>query len=137
MVMRPVIIGVAPRKPRKDGNALAPPHQRPLHLRHRAERHGEGELPGGPHARGIGEEHVFLLLHRHIEAGQRPGLAIGRHQPRLVLRRGIDLDGRMDMEFRLLMWIDTWGQSTGNVIRVIMAVVGLLLVIMSFRKRND
>ncbi len=43
----------------------------------------------------------------------------------------------MDMEFRLLMWIDSWGQSTGNVIRVIMAVVGLLLVIMSFRKRND
>jgi hypothetical protein len=30
----------------------------------------------------------------------------------------------LDMEFRLLMWIDTWGVQTGWIIRIAMAVVG-------------
>ncbi len=42
----------------------------------------------------------------------------------------------MNMQFRLLFWVDNWGESTGNVIRVAMAAAGLLLIILSFRKKN-
>jgi hypothetical protein len=41
----------------------------------------------------------------------------------------------MDREFRLLQWIDNWGESTGNIIRVALAVVGLVLVVLSFKKK--
>lgn len=34
----------------------------------------------------------------------------------------------MDMEFRLLMWIDTWGPGPGLAIRCSMIVLGLGLV---------
>ena len=33
----------------------------------------------------------------------------------------------MDMEFRLLGWVDNWGAGTGNAIRIAMIVVGGIL----------
>jgi len=33
----------------------------------------------------------------------------------------------MDMEFRLLSWVDTWGAGTGNGIRIGMIVVGAIV----------
>src|SRR5690606_22644428 len=72
--------------------------ERPLNLGYLGKRHGEGELAGCAHAGRIGEEDVVLFLHRDVEAGQRPGLAVRRHEPRLVFRGIVELDGRMDME---------------------------------------
>jgi hypothetical protein len=43
----------------------------------------------------------------------------------------------MNMQFRLLFWVDEWGESTGNIIRVSMAVVGVILVLLSFRKQKE
>ncbi len=43
----------------------------------------------------------------------------------------------MDMEFRLMGWVDKWGADTGNIIKVAFAVVGLVLVALSFRKKAD
>lgn len=43
----------------------------------------------------------------------------------------------MDREFRLLMWIDTWGESTGNIIRIGLAVAGAALVFLSMRKKQE
>lgn len=37
----------------------------------------------------------------------------------------------MGMEFRLLMWIDNWGAVTGNIIRVAIAVLGVVLVVLA------
>ena len=42
-----------------------------------------------------------------------------------VLSFVINLFGR---EFILLMWIDMWGRPVGNVIRIAMIVVGLVLM---------
>jgi uncharacterized membrane protein len=39
----------------------------------------------------------------------------------------------MQMEFRLLMWVDLWGVATGNIIRISMVVVGVLLFIVGSR----
>ncbi|MEN1678540.1 MAG: hypothetical protein AAGJ46_03035 [Planctomycetota bacterium] len=36
----------------------------------------------------------------------------------------------MNMEFRLLGWIDMWGPTTGNVIRIGMLVAGVALFVM-------
>jgi len=33
----------------------------------------------------------------------------------------------MNMEFRLLSWVDTWGAGTGNGIRIGMIVVGAIV----------
>ena len=42
-----------------------------------------------------------------------------------VLSFVINLFGR---EFILLMWIDMWGRSVGNIIRIGMIVLGLILM---------
>jgi hypothetical protein len=42
----------------------------------------------------------------------------------------------MDMQFRLMGWVDKWGADTGNIIKVALAVVGLVLVGLSFRKKQ-
>jgi hypothetical protein len=42
----------------------------------------------------------------------------------------------MDMEFRLMSWVDKWGTDTGNIIKVAFAVVGLVLIGLSFRKKT-
>jgi hypothetical protein len=41
----------------------------------------------------------------------------------------------MEMEFRLMGWVDKWGTDTGNIIKIVFAVVGLILVGLSFRKK--
>jgi hypothetical protein len=43
----------------------------------------------------------------------------------------------MDMEFKLMGWVDKWGTDTGNIIKIAFAVVGLVLVALSFRKKAD
>lgn len=40
------------------------------------------------------------------------------------------------MEFKLLMWVDTWGESVGNVIRIACAVVGGILIFLGTRKKS-
>jgi hypothetical protein len=42
----------------------------------------------------------------------------------------------MDREFRLMSWVDNWGADTGNIIKIAFAVVGLVLVALSFRKKQ-
>lgn len=42
----------------------------------------------------------------------------------------------LNREFILLMWIDTWGVTTGNVIRIGMVVVGIVLWIVAARQEN-
>jgi hypothetical protein len=41
----------------------------------------------------------------------------------------------MDRQFRLMAWVDNWGEDTGNIIKIAFAVVGLVLVVLSFRKK--
>jgi uncharacterized membrane protein YeaQ/YmgE (transglycosylase-associated protein family) len=41
----------------------------------------------------------------------------------------------MDREFRLLQWVDNWGATTGNVIRIAAAVIGAVLVFLSMRQK--
>jgi len=41
----------------------------------------------------------------------------------------------LDMEFRLLLWVDTWGTDTGNIIRIAAAAVGAVLVFLSYKKK--
>jgi hypothetical protein len=43
----------------------------------------------------------------------------------------------MNMEFRLLMWVDNWGVDTGNIIRIAAAVLGVILIALSFRKKPE
>ncbi|MFT4705535.1 MAG: hypothetical protein ACI81R_003246 [Bradymonadia bacterium] len=42
-----------------------------------------------------------------------------------------------NMEFTLLMWIDSWGPSTGNMIRVAFIVVGVVGLIAGSRFGSD
>jgi hypothetical protein len=42
----------------------------------------------------------------------------------------------MDMEFKLLQWVDNWGPDTGNIIRIVAAVLGGVLVFLSMRKKS-
>lgn len=41
-----------------------------------------------------------------------------------------------DMEFRLLQWVDNWGTSNGNLIRIGFVVLGILLFVFGGRKRR-
>jgi hypothetical protein len=54
----------------------------------------------------------------------------------LILGIGSFILRKMDREFTLLKWVDNWGVSTGDIIRIGFAVLGLILVVLSFRKRN-
>jgi len=54
----------------------------------------------------------------------------------IILGVGSFILHNMDMEFALLKWVDNWGADTGNIIRIAAALVGVVLVIISFRKKN-
>jgi hypothetical protein len=54
----------------------------------------------------------------------------------LVLGGGSFILHSMDYEFKLLKWVDNWGADTGTAIRIGMAAVGLILVVLSFRKKQ-
>ena len=41
----------------------------------------------------------------------------------------------MNMYFRLLQWVDNWGETNGNYIRIGLAVLGLVLLLLSFKKK--
>jgi hypothetical protein len=41
----------------------------------------------------------------------------------------------MDMQFRLMSWADNWGADTGNIIKIAFAAAGIVLVVLSFRKK--
>jgi len=43
----------------------------------------------------------------------------------------------MDMEFRLLSWVDTWGAGAGNGIRIGMIVVGAIVWYLGSRSAQD
>jgi hypothetical protein len=53
----------------------------------------------------------------------------------IILGVGSFILHSMDMEFRLLQWVDNWGTDTGNIIRVGAALVGAALVFFSMRKK--
>lgn len=53
----------------------------------------------------------------------------------IILGVGSFILRSMDMEFKLLGWIDDWGVDTGNIIRGGAALVGALLVFLSMRKK--
>ncbi len=55
----------------------------------------------------------------------------------LILGGGSFILHSMDYEFKLLKWVDNWGTDTGTAIRIGMAVIGLVLVALSFRKKQD
>jgi hypothetical protein len=55
----------------------------------------------------------------------------------LILGAGSFVLRSMDYEFKLMKWVDNWGADTGNIIRIGIAVVGLVLVGLSFRKKQD
>lgn len=54
----------------------------------------------------------------------------------LVLGGGSFLLHQFNIEFWLLRWVDNWGIQNGNYIRISMAVIGLLFIIVSMRKRK-
>ncbi len=41
------------------------------------------------------------------------------------------------MEFKILMWIDTWGETTGWAIRIGMIVIGAILFFMGKPKEKE
>ncbi len=53
----------------------------------------------------------------------------------LIMGIGSFILHQMDMEFKLLMWVDTWGIETGNIIRIVAAVIGAILVFLSYRTK--
>ncbi len=55
----------------------------------------------------------------------------------IILGVGSFILHSMDMEFKLLQWVDNWGTDTGNIIRVAAALVGAVLVFLSMRKKNE
>jgi hypothetical protein len=55
----------------------------------------------------------------------------------IILGAGSFVLHSMDREFRLLMWIDNWGAQTGNMIRIGMIVLGVVLLVLSFRKKTS
>jgi hypothetical protein len=55
----------------------------------------------------------------------------------LIFGAGSFILKSMDMQFKLMMWVDNWGTDTGNIIKIAFAVVGLVLVALSFRKKTD
>jgi len=54
----------------------------------------------------------------------------------LILGGGSLLLHQLNIEFWLLRWVDNWGVQNGNYIRIGMAVLGLLLIIVSMRRRR-
>ncbi|MBC8757339.1 hypothetical protein H2O64_21905 [Kordia sp. YSTF-M3] len=42
-----------------------------------------------------------------------------------------------EMQFKLLMWIDSWGETTGWAIRIGMIVVGIVLFFIGKNKQQD
>ncbi|MCI5066274.1 hypothetical protein MRY87_11170 [bacterium] len=42
-----------------------------------------------------------------------------------------------EYEFRLLMWIDTWGEVMGNIIRVSIAILGAVLCYIGSSSREE
>jgi hypothetical protein len=54
----------------------------------------------------------------------------------LVMGAGSFLLHQFDMEFRLLQWVDQWGAQTGNYIRIGAAVLGIILIFASARRRR-
>ncbi len=55
----------------------------------------------------------------------------------LLLGGGSFILHSMGREFRLLQWVDNWGESTGNMIRIAAAVIGAVLLFLSFRKKTN
>jgi hypothetical protein len=53
----------------------------------------------------------------------------------LLLGAGSFILKSMDRQFRLMSWVDEWGTDTGNIIKIAFAVAGLVLVVLSFRKK--
>lgn len=53
-----------------------------------------------------------------------------------VLGLGSFLLHYMGMEFKLLMWIDNWGPTTGTAIRIGLVVVGGLLWLIAGRQEK-
>ncbi len=43
----------------------------------------------------------------------------------------------MNMEFKLLMWVDNWGPTTGTLIRIGMIVVGGGLWLLGHRRESE
>ncbi len=54
----------------------------------------------------------------------------------LIMGIGSFILHSMNMEFRLLQWVDNWGTDTGNIIRIGAAVLGAVLIALSFRKKT-
>ena len=40
----------------------------------------------------------------------------------------------LEMEFRLLRWVDEWGTGTGNIIRIYAAAIGALLYFLGIER---
>ncbi|MEZ0471182.1 hypothetical protein [Luteimonas salinilitoris] len=53
-----------------------------------------------------------------------------------VLGLGSFLLHYLGMEFKLLMWIDNWGPSTGTAIRIGLVVVGAVLWLVAGRQEK-
>jgi len=43
----------------------------------------------------------------------------------------------MDMEFKILMWIDNWGRSTGLLIRGGLTALGVVLFVIGMRQDSE
>ena len=54
----------------------------------------------------------------------------------LILGGGSLLLHQFKIEFFLMRWVDNWGIEYGNYIRIGIAVLGLLLIILSMRRRK-
>ncbi len=53
----------------------------------------------------------------------------------LIMGIGSFILHSLGREFRLLLWVDNWGESTGNIIRIVAAVIGAVLVFLSYRTK--
>lgn len=51
----------------------------------------------------------------------------------LVMGLGSTVLHFLDMEFKLLMWIGTWGETVAWVIRAVLSLAGAALLVMSSR----
>jgi hypothetical protein len=84
------------------------------------------------------EKEVLSLLHQKntFYSSSKQYIMRGFGFLLLLFGAGSFVLKEMDMHFRLLFWVDKWGEDNGNIIRVAMAVVGLVLVVLSFRKKQ-
>jgi hypothetical protein len=77
------------------------------------------------------KQNQFVFHHQNIYNMRSIGFLL------LLFGAGSFILKEMNMQFRLMSWVDKWGTDTGNIIKIAFAVVGVILLALSFRKKPD